>query len=107
MPWEELLSARGPGARQTALFIGRIRGKLYPKELGQPAGGIRHSAVGTAIRRLTQRFQSERTLLDKVAPRKGTKASLTPSFIVWEAACITSDSTHEKVGPWCRMLTIV
>jgi hypothetical protein len=50
-PWEELLSARGTGARQTALFIGRIRGRLSLKELGQLAGGIHHNAVGIAIRR--------------------------------------------------------
>jgi hypothetical protein len=52
-PWEELLSARGTGARQTALFIGRIRGRLSLKELGQLAGGIHHNAVGIAIRRFT------------------------------------------------------
>jgi hypothetical protein len=46
MPWEELLSARGTGARQSALFIGRIRGRLKPKDLGQLAGGIHHNAVG-------------------------------------------------------------
>jgi hypothetical protein len=66
-PWEELLSARGTGARQTALFIGRIRGRLSLKELGQLAGGIHHSAVGIAIRRFTQRLQSDRALLEKVS----------------------------------------
>jgi REP element-mobilizing transposase RayT len=65
-PWEELVSARGTGARQTALFIGRIRGRLSLKELGQLAGGIHHNAVGIAIRRFTQRLQSDRTLLEKV-----------------------------------------
>ena len=66
-PWEELLSARGTGARQTALFIGRIRGRLSLKELGRLAGGIHHNAVGIAIRRFTQRLQSDRTLLEKVS----------------------------------------
>ena len=66
-PWEELLSARGTGARQTVLFIGRIRGRLSLKELGQLAGGIHHNAVGIAIRRFTQRLQSDRTLREKVA----------------------------------------
>ena len=66
-PWEELLSARGTGARQTALFIGRIRGRLSLKELGPLAGGIHHNAVGIAIRRFTQRLQSDRTLLEKVS----------------------------------------
>jgi chromosomal replication initiation ATPase DnaA len=65
--WEELVSARGTGARQTALFIGRIRGRLSLKELGRLAGGIHHNAVGIAIRRFTQRLQSDRTLLEKVA----------------------------------------
>jgi chromosomal replication initiation ATPase DnaA len=63
-PWEELLPARDTGARQNALFIGRIRGRLSLKELGQLAGGIHHNAVGIAIRRFTQRLQSDRTLLE-------------------------------------------
>ena len=66
-PWEELLSARGTGARQAALFIGRIRGRLSLKELGRLACGINHNAVGIAIRRFTQRPQSDRTLLEKVS----------------------------------------
>ena len=65
-PWEELLPARATGARQNALFIGRIRGRLSLKELGQLAGGIHHNAVGIAIRRFIQRLQSDRTLLEKV-----------------------------------------
>jgi hypothetical protein len=47
--------------------IGRIRGRLGLKELGQLAGGIHHNAVGIAIRRFTQRLQSDRTLLEKVS----------------------------------------
>src|ERR1700756_4084106 len=66
-PWEELLSARGTGARQNALFIGRIRGRLSLKELGELAGGIHHNAVGIVIRRFTQRLQSDRTLFEKVS----------------------------------------
>ena len=66
-PWKELLSARATGARQTALFIGRSRGRLSLKELGQLAGGIHHNAVGIAIRRFTQRLQSDRTLFEKVS----------------------------------------
>jgi len=56
----------GTGARQTALFTGRIRGRLSLKELGQLEGGIHHNTVGIAIRRFTQRLQSDRTLLEKV-----------------------------------------
>ena len=78
-PWEELLSARGTGARQTALFIGRIRGRLGLKELGQLAGGIHHNAVGIAIRRFTQRLQSDRTLVEKVL--------LTPDRLVTAKPC--------------------
>src|SRR6201987_357352 len=33
-------------SRQAALFIGRIRGRLSLKELGQLAGGFHHNAVG-------------------------------------------------------------
>jgi hypothetical protein len=50
----------------SSLFIGRIRGRLSLKELGQLAGGIHHNAVGIVIRRFTQRLQSDRTLLEKV-----------------------------------------
>jgi chromosomal replication initiation ATPase DnaA len=57
-------SARGTGARQTALFLGRTRGRLSLKKLGQLAGGIHHNAVGIAIRRFTQRLQNDRTLLE-------------------------------------------
>src|SRR5258705_438675 len=64
--WYHVLN-RGTGARQTALFIGRIRGRLSLKELGRLAGGIHHNAVGIAIRCFTQRLQSDRTLLEKVA----------------------------------------
>jgi hypothetical protein len=39
-PWEELLSARGIGARQAAPFIGRIRGRLSLKGLGQLQEGF-------------------------------------------------------------------
>jgi hypothetical protein len=42
-------------------------GRLSLKELGQLAGGIHHNAVGIAIRRFTQRLQSDRTLLEKVS----------------------------------------
>jgi len=66
-PWEELLSARGTGARQAALFIGRIRGRVSLKELGRLAGGIHHNAVGIATRRFTRRLQSDRTLLERVS----------------------------------------
>ncbi|HXQ35684.1 MAG TPA: hypothetical protein VN843_16835, partial [Anaerolineales bacterium] len=66
-PWEELLPARDTGARQNALFIGRIRGRLSLKKLGQLAAGIHHNAVGIVIRRFTQRLQSDRTLLEKVS----------------------------------------
>jgi hypothetical protein len=45
-----------------------IRGRLSLKELGQLEGGIHHNAVGIAIRRFTQRLQSDRTLLEKVTP---------------------------------------
>jgi len=60
-------SPLGRWSRQTALFIGSIRGRLSLKELGQLAGGIHHNAVGIAIRRFTQRLQSDHALLEKVS----------------------------------------
>jgi hypothetical protein len=66
-PWQELLSARGSGARETALFLGRTRGRLSLKELGQLAGGIHHNAVGIAIRRFMARLKNDRTLRGKLS----------------------------------------
>jgi hypothetical protein len=54
-------------SRQTALFIGRIRGRLSLKELGQLAGGIHHNGVRIDIRRFTQRLQSDHALLGKIS----------------------------------------
>jgi hypothetical protein len=49
-PWEKLLSARGTGARQTALFIGRIGGRLSLKELGHwQAGSITTLSVSPFV----------------------------------------------------------
>jgi hypothetical protein len=82
-PWEKLLYARGTDARQTALFIGRIRVRLGLKELRQLAGGIHHNSVGIAIRRFTQRLQSDRTLLEKVSlVQKELEPRNNRSFIV-------------------------
>jgi putative transposase len=66
-PWEELLSARGHGARETALFIGRTRARLSLKELGQLAGGMHHNAVGIAIRRFAERLENDHALLSRVS----------------------------------------
>ena len=55
----------GSGARETAVFFGRLYGRLKLKELGQLAGGIHHNAVSIAIRRLTERLKSDSTLLAK------------------------------------------
>jgi chromosomal replication initiation ATPase DnaA len=66
-PWQELLSARGSGAREAALFIGRTRARLRLKELGQLAGGIHHNAVSIAIRRFTARLNSDHTLRRKLS----------------------------------------
>jgi chromosomal replication initiation ATPase DnaA len=63
----ELLSARGHGARETALFIGRTRARLSLKELGQLAGGMHHNAVGIAIRRFAERLENDHALLSRVS----------------------------------------
>ena len=41
--------------------------KFTKEHYGFLAGGIHHNAVGIAIRRFTQRLQSDRTLLEKVS----------------------------------------
>ena len=66
-PWEELLHARGAGARETALFLGRTRARLTLKELGSLSGGLHHNAVSIAIRRFTLRLQTDRALQRKLA----------------------------------------
>jgi hypothetical protein len=58
-PWEELLRSRGSGAREAALFLGRIHGRLSLKELGVLAGGLHHNAVSIAIRRLVERLKRD------------------------------------------------
>jgi putative transposase len=66
-PWEELLHARGCGARETALFLGRTRARLTLKELGLLSGGLHHNAVSIAIRRFSLRLQTDRLLRRKLA----------------------------------------
>jgi hypothetical protein len=61
-PWEELLHFRGSGARETAFLLGRTRGRLSLKELGQLAGGLHHNAVSISIQRIGQRLQTDRAL---------------------------------------------
>jgi hypothetical protein len=65
--WEQLLHARGCGARETALFIGRTRARLTLKELGSLAGSLNHNAVSIAIRRFGLRLQKDRALQRKLA----------------------------------------
>jgi len=65
-PWEELLHARGCGARETALFLGRTRARLTLKELGSLSGGLHHNAVSIAVRRFSLRLQKDRPLQRKL-----------------------------------------
>jgi putative transposase len=64
-PWEELLLARGSGAREAALFLGRTRVRLSLKELGSLSGGLHHNAVSIAIRRFSLRLRKDRALQRK------------------------------------------
>jgi len=64
-------TARGTGARQSAPFTGRIRGRLNPEDLGRMAGRIHHNPVGIAIRRFTQRLQSDRIPLKMSSLSRG------------------------------------
>jgi putative transposase len=66
-PWEELLCARGCGARETALFLGRTLARLTLKELGALSGGLHHNAVSIAIRRFTLRLEKDRVLQRRLA----------------------------------------
>jgi chromosomal replication initiation ATPase DnaA len=64
-PWEELLKARGSGGREAALLLGRTRGRLSLKKLGQLLGGVHHNAVSIAIRRFNQRLDNDQSLRRK------------------------------------------
>ena len=66
-PWEELLHSRGSGARETALFLGRLQGRLSLKELGVLTGGLHHNAVSIAIRRLGERLKTDSDLRRKLS----------------------------------------
>ena len=45
--------------------MGRTKGRLSLKELGQLAGGIHHNAIGVVIRRFDSRLKSDNTLRGK------------------------------------------
>jgi putative transposase len=66
-PWQELLLARGSGAREAALFLGRTRSRLSLKELGSLSGGLHHNAVSIAIRRFSLRLHKDRKLQRKLS----------------------------------------
>jgi hypothetical protein len=59
-PWAELLHSRGTGARETALLLGRSRGRLSLKELDKLAADIHHNALSSAIRRFSERLTKDR-----------------------------------------------
>jgi putative transposase len=65
-PWEELLHARGSGARETALFLGRTRARLTLKELGSLSDGLHLNAVSIAVRRFSLRLKNDPALQRKL-----------------------------------------
>jgi|ERR1700733_11376360 hypothetical protein len=99
MPWEELPSARVTGARQSCLFIGRVRGRLSPRILGN--WKARDSSVRSRhrIRRFTQRLKIDRTHLEKASlvPKNG--ASLTTLVYCGGSRVHHFRFRIEKVGP--------
>jgi hypothetical protein len=93
--------AAAPVHARPLLSSAAIRGGLSLKKLGQlVAGWIHHDAFGIAIRRFTQRVQSDRTLLKKAAlvQKELARASLTTAPFVQAATYNSSSSAHEKVG---------
>ena len=62
-----MLSGRGASAGQEHSFIGTIRGRLNPKDLGQT--GRRDSSQPCRYRnyRFTRRLDRDRTVLEKVS----------------------------------------
>ncbi len=87
----------GAGVHQSTLFIGEIRGSNF-KNSWQLTADL-SQRCWHRIGRFTQRLESDRARLEKVLARsKETRTSLT-TFLVQEAAWITSDFVQEKAGP--------
>jgi len=57
--WDQFRDRQGDWGRDLVLYLGRKRGGLKLKELGELAGGIDYRSVGAAIQRFEQRCASD------------------------------------------------
>jgi REP element-mobilizing transposase RayT len=60
--WETFCEQHGDWGRDAALWLGRKRGRLTLRELGEDAGGMNCVAVGQALRRFARRLEREARL---------------------------------------------
>jgi len=61
-----LATARGNGALPAAFFLGQRYAGLWPKEMGDLAGGLEYPAVNAAIARFEKRLKIDLELLKKI-----------------------------------------
>ena len=64
--WAEFRGWHGDWGPDTALWLGRRRGRLSLAELGVLAGGMDYAAVGQAVKRFGQRLEKEAELPEAV-----------------------------------------
>lgn len=65
--WDHLQTAYGNGALGAALYFGRNYSDNTLRELGQLAGGMNYPAVTMAVRRFSERLETDAALAKKVS----------------------------------------
>jgi putative transposase len=64
--WEAFRDRHGDWGRDAALWLGRKRGRLSLRQLGDAVGGVAYGAVGQAVKRFDQRLESDAALRRQV-----------------------------------------
>jgi hypothetical protein len=65
--WKDLCQRYGDWGRDAALWLGRKRGRLTLRQLGELAGGVDYAAVAQAVSRFGQRLERQRQLRQTLA----------------------------------------
>jgi len=65
--WEEFRDRHGDWGRDMGFWLGRRAGRLRLKQMGESAGGLDYTTVGSAISRFGRRLKAEQVLAAKLA----------------------------------------
>jgi len=65
--WEEFRDRHGDWGRDMAFWLGRREGRMKLNQMGEFAGGLDYTSVGSAISRLGRRVKADKTLAAKLA----------------------------------------